>query len=89
MYLTIILITAAFLLFKRQYQLLEALVELVLIMLIPIPFSFRKKSSRSCLYAVHFSKKWSSFSTEPIVQTGHVLFSLEILLCLPFSMARL
>ena len=89
MYLTINLITVAFLLFKRQYQLLEALVQLVLIMLIPIPFSFQKKSSRSCLFAVHSSKKWSSFCTEPILQTGHVLLSLEILLCLPFSMARL
>ena len=89
MYLTIILITVAFLLFKRQYQLLEALAQLVLIMLIPIAFSFRKKSSQSCLYAVYSSKKWSSFSTEPILQTGHILFNLEILLCLPFSMARL
>ena len=52
-----------FQLFKRQYQLLEALTQLVLIMLIPIPFNFRKKSSWSCLYAVHSTKKWSSFST--------------------------
>ena len=78
-----------FLQFKKRYQLLALLAQFAIEMLIPNLFIFRKKSSHNCLYAVHFSKKWSSFSTEPVPQTGHIRLGLETLLCLPFSMARL
>ena len=82
-------IAVTFLQFKKRYQLMALLAQFVIEMLIPNSVYFQEKIFTQLPVCSTFQQEWSSFSTESVLQTGHIRLGLEILLCLPFSTARL